>query len=123
MSATTGVLCLWGAWFVSWIIAGVWSKRAVSAPRRGAQWLHSTFVYLGFALLVLPTFHLPLGPKLWRLPPAVSWGLVGVVGLGFGVAWWARIHLGRDPDLFPLSARDCDFSITVEHGASGYHRV
>jgi len=96
MSPATGVLCLWGAWFVSWIIAGVWSKRAVSAPRRGTQWLHSTFVYLGFAALVLPTFHLPLGPKLWRLPPAVSWGLVGIAGLGFGVAWWARIHLGRD---------------------------
>jgi protein-S-isoprenylcysteine O-methyltransferase Ste14 len=96
MSPPTGVLCLWGLWVVSWIAASAWSKRTVAAPRRGDQRLHSVIVYVGFALLALPTFHLKLGPKLWSLPPGVSWGFVGVAAAGFGVAWWARIHLGRD---------------------------
>ncbi|HTX48521.1 MAG TPA: isoprenylcysteine carboxylmethyltransferase family protein [Caulobacteraceae bacterium] len=96
MSPPTGVLCLWAVWFVSWIAASAWSRATVAAPPRGAQQLQSVIIYVGFALLTLPTFHLSLGPRLWRLPQGLNWGLVGVAASGFVLAWWARIHLGRD---------------------------
>jgi protein-S-isoprenylcysteine O-methyltransferase Ste14 len=53
-------------------------------------------VYLGFALLILPTFHIHLGPRLWTPPKLLNWTFAALALLGFGFAWWARLHLGRD---------------------------
>jgi len=89
-------LTSWVAWFASWIAAAFWSKRAEARAQRSAEWVYSVLVYAGFALLVLPTLRANYGPRLWNPPEAVKWAVAALVPLGFGLAWWARIHLGRD---------------------------
>jgi protein-S-isoprenylcysteine O-methyltransferase Ste14 len=89
-------LASWAVWFGSWIAAIAWSKRTQARPSRGAERLYSLLLYLGFALLILPTFHINFGPRLWTPPLAAGWLLAALPLLGFGFAWWARVHLGRD---------------------------
>ncbi len=89
-------LASWALWFGSWIAAIAWSKRTQARPRRGAERLYSLLLYAGFALLILPTFRLNFGPRLWAPPLAVKWIFAALAPTGFAIAWWARIHLGRD---------------------------
>jgi len=76
--------------------AALWSKRTEATPQRGAERAYSILVYLGFALLVLPTVRANYGPRLWAPPLAAKWLIAAFAPLGFSLAWWARIHLGRD---------------------------
>ena len=89
------VLCLWVAWFASWLLARRWAKLTVSRPARGDQRLYTLVVDIGFLLMVAPVFR-ALGPRLWILPPAIAWTLVAVAAAGFAFCWWARLHLGRN---------------------------
>lgn len=86
-------LCLWVAWFASWLLARDWSKPTLARPARGAQTLYTLVVDAGFLLMVAPVFR-ALGPRLYALPAPVAWGLVAGAAAGFGVCWWARLHLG-----------------------------
>jgi protein-S-isoprenylcysteine O-methyltransferase Ste14 len=90
------ILAAWALWFGSWIAVRGWSKRTEATPQRGAERLHSLLVYLGFALLILPTFHIRLGPRLWAPPQPLRWFITALAYAGFGLVWWARLHLGRD---------------------------
>jgi protein-S-isoprenylcysteine O-methyltransferase Ste14 len=89
-------LISWAVWFVSWMAASTWSKRTVGAPKPGSERFYSVLVYLGFALLILPTFRIRLGPRFWDLPSGLGWAFAALAILGFGFVWWARLHLGRD---------------------------
>lgn len=89
-------LASWAVWFCSWIAAASWSKPTEATPQRGAEWAHSILAYLGFALLILPSLHANFGPRLWAPPLATKWLIAAFAPLGFGLAWWARTHLGRD---------------------------
>ncbi|HEY5008313.1 MAG TPA: isoprenylcysteine carboxylmethyltransferase family protein [Caulobacteraceae bacterium] len=81
-------------WFCSWIAAAFWSKRTETRPRRGAELAYSILVYFGFALLILPSVRASFGPRLLSPPLAIKWLIAAFAPLGFGLAWWARIHLG-----------------------------
>jgi protein-S-isoprenylcysteine O-methyltransferase Ste14 len=89
-------LVSWGLWFCSWMAAALWSKRTVATPQRGAERAYSILLYLGFFLLILPTVRANFGPRLWALPLAAKWLIAAFAPFGFGLAWWARIHLGGD---------------------------
>jgi protein-S-isoprenylcysteine O-methyltransferase Ste14 len=89
-------LTAWAIWFCSWMAAALWSKRTEARPQRGAERAYSVLLYLGFALLILPTVRANFGPRLWALPLAAKWLIAAFAPLGFGLAWWARIHLARD---------------------------
>jgi len=89
-------LCLWGIWFVSWILAGTWTKRTVARPVRGAERVYAIIAYAGVGLLFASVVYTPLFPRLLTLPELAAWGVVGLALAGFGICWWARLHLGRN---------------------------
>jgi protein-S-isoprenylcysteine O-methyltransferase Ste14 len=86
---------LWGAWVVSWIIAASWSNLTVARPRLGSELTYRTTTIAGVVFLFVGGHRLDSGLKLWEIPPAASWRLVGLTVAGFAFCWWARIHLGR----------------------------
>src|SRR5262249_4544446 len=51
------VLCLWAAWFASWLLVRDWSNPTVRRPAPGAQTLYSVVVDIGFVLMVAPVFR------------------------------------------------------------------
>ncbi len=95
------------AFALSWLVAALWSSRAAARPGRG-QALYRLPQFLGAALLlVLPrssqSFPMlawggaPLAAATapwWRLPEWVGWIQVGLIAVGLGFCWWARLHLG-----------------------------
>lgn len=87
---------VWLGWWVSWWAAAAWSDRAVQHPARKHQVAYRLFAIAGTILLFgLYTHDIGAELILWRAPPAVAWGCVGLVLLGLLFTWWARIHLGR----------------------------
>ncbi len=83
-------------WFASWVAAAFWSKRAEARPLRTAEWAYAVLVYGGVLLVALPSLGVKSGPRLWTPPRAAEWVVAALAPLGFGLAWWARLHLGRD---------------------------
>jgi protein-S-isoprenylcysteine O-methyltransferase Ste14 len=85
---------LWGSWVLSWIVAALWSSRAVARPARGEIWLYRGAITLGFLLLTIGGRHL-WADRLWDVGyrGAQILALLTIPGLLF--TWWARLHLGR----------------------------
>jgi len=94
----TPILCLyveWVAWSASWLIAALWSARTQARPALGSQWPYRLVTTLGFVLIVGRFAKFVPADQVWRDPPQLAWSLCGVALIGFGVCWWARLHLGR----------------------------
>jgi len=87
---------LWLVWAISWFGAGIFSARTIKRP----EWRREIFSYVleasGMVLLliVVGNGH-DLLWRLWRLPAALQWAMLGVAVLGFLFTWWARLTLGR----------------------------
>ena len=94
MPSLIAVLCLWAAWFSSWMLTRLWAKPTVAAPKPGSQRLYNVFLFVGSAMLFVQDPHIEVH-RLWSLPPVANWSLVAVAAAGFGVCWWARIYMGR----------------------------
>ena len=86
-------LCLWVAWFVSWMIARAWSKPTVARPIRETERLYIAVAYAGVVLLFGSVVHTRLFPKLLDLPTGLQWGTLALEAAGFAFCWWARLHL------------------------------
>jgi protein-S-isoprenylcysteine O-methyltransferase Ste14 len=87
---------IWIAWAVSWWLAAVWSSRAKSRAGIAQQLPYRLLTLAGFVLLfAIQTrrYHGPL--RLWTLPGSAAWAMAFLCVVGFGFAWWARIHLGQ----------------------------
>src|SRR4029453_3555020 len=73
--------------------------RASLAQARGniAQQLpYRLLTIAGFVLLFAVRTNRYHGPsRLWTLPINAGWAMVLVCAMGFGFAWWARLHLGQ----------------------------
>ena len=83
---------LWGAFLVSWYAVAGWIGRAVARTSILSR-IGDYFVYfIGFGLLFVPRARVH---ALWSVSDLVGCGLLGVQMVGFGFAWWARVHLGR----------------------------
>jgi protein-S-isoprenylcysteine O-methyltransferase Ste14 len=85
----------WIIWFVSWMLAALWSARAAKRVDWNSQLLYRLVTVAGAYLLFGVLTRSYRGPgRLWILRDSESWALVGVVVFGFLFAWWARIYLG-----------------------------
>jgi protein-S-isoprenylcysteine O-methyltransferase Ste14 len=88
-------LIVWFAWFVSWMLAALWSARVAKRVDWNSQFLYRIVTIAGaFLLFGVQTHSYHGSGRFWVLNDDVSWALVGVVTLGFLFAWWARIYLG-----------------------------
>jgi protein-S-isoprenylcysteine O-methyltransferase Ste14 len=88
-------IVVWLVWFVSWMLAALWSARVAKRVDWNSQFLYRLVTIAGAYLLFGVMTHSYRGPgRLWLLSDEASWALVGVVALGFLFAWWARIYLG-----------------------------
>ncbi len=90
-------------WFVSWVVAMLWSSRAAKRAPAKAENAHWLPTIAGFALLIVAgNVKSPLDPvvlAIWWLPglwsPVIAWAMFVVCLTGLFFTWWARIHLGR----------------------------
>ena len=93
------ITAIWAMWLLSWLIASAWAGRTQAAPARGSQLPYRLVTIVGAACLFARSrlFGLPLQTvsPLWSFPPLVSGAMIILTAAGFGVCWWARLHLGR----------------------------
>lgn len=95
MSPSLATLWLWGAWFLSWLIAAAWSGRTAVRARLRSELVYRIVTVSGVLLLFVAHRLVDGELEIWETPPVVGWCLFGLAGVGFALCWWARIHLGR----------------------------
>lgn len=86
---------IWLGWFISWMVAALWSDRTA---KRLLTWdvLVYRILILAGAILSLPLTARHLGLKrIWHVGYTGAYLLAAVTLAGILFAWWARIHLGR----------------------------
>ena len=83
---------LWVIWALSWLVAAIWSSRPHSRAGLISQLPYRLITTAGFVLLFGfgRTDH-----HFVSLPQWVGWILTVLTAVGFGLAWWARLHLGK----------------------------
>ena len=107
------VTWIWFAFFFFWLVLAVFNKKASkSVPwrrRSAAVRLIVLVVVLAFVWLRRHGYVGSAGAigRSLSLHPDVAdqWAGVGLVLIGFGVAFWARMHLGRNWGI-PMSLRE-----------------
>ena len=105
------VVFFWFAWLLSWGLAANMGPSSDVTKQAGLrrEWPYRVLQITGFVLLFASLGQAwssdPLTPfrqavldfgfaELWALPEAVLWGAAALTAAGFGLAWWARLHLG-----------------------------
>lgn len=89
------IICIWGGWALSWIIAAGWSSRTESRPPIGPEIGYRILMGMGTVIMFVPA-HGYEGPlRLWHVGWTGAWICTVLVGVGVTVAWWARLYLGR----------------------------
>ena len=108
--AHTIVGLLWAAFVLSWLVLALFNKKASRTPR-GAAWAVRLIVlaavlgvmtrrqHAAAGLVVSMSRTLSLHPG-----PIGQWVGVGLCAAGFGLAFWARIYIGRNWGM-PMSLR------------------
>jgi len=95
MRPGTVIVFIWAAWALSWLVAALWSNPTVSRKGVWAELPFRTLMGLGALTMFVPA-HGYEGPlRLWHVGWIGGWLCAALVGVGVGVAWWARIYLGR----------------------------
>jgi protein-S-isoprenylcysteine O-methyltransferase Ste14 len=95
MSPYAATMWAWILWVLSWMAAAIWASRTQARPRRRSELGYRIVTLVGLALLFFGRRLTGDGAKLWSAPPEARWALFALVLAGFGVCWWARVHLGR----------------------------
>lgn len=93
MSPSAATAAAWVVWLVVWVLAAGWSARTASHHDLGAE-SPSRVLTLAAVVMILASYWPLPEAVLWRLPIEVSWALFGLVLLGLGFTWAARLHLG-----------------------------
>ena len=92
MGAMATIGDLWLLWAVSWLLAAPFAARAAKRSR----WMMVPLTVVGLAAYVFwGRLGQGLDHPLFPVPEPLRWLCVGVVLMGFGFAWWARLTLGR----------------------------
>ena len=95
MTPQYATLIVWAVWVASWMLAASWSRQVAKRVDWNSQLLYRVVTVAGGFMLFGVESHSYHGPdRLWVLSEQASWGMVGIVALGFLFAWWARIYLG-----------------------------
>lgn len=104
------VACLWAAFILCWLILARFNKKASRTPWRAVLGLRLA-VLAGVAVFILLRRHGMTGvfrtinhAQTLHVGTAGQWLGVGLCLVGFGFAFWARIHIGRNWGM-PMSLR------------------
>ncbi len=84
---------MWDAWGVSWIVAMIWSRRAIARPPALEEITYWVLPAVGFGLLAFGSAGTNFTP-IWVTPAVIGWPLAALCGAGLLFTWWARIALG-----------------------------
>jgi protein-S-isoprenylcysteine O-methyltransferase Ste14 len=94
MKPALAVGLLWLAFALSWIAAMPWSSKVDKRLGLSREIAYRIVLIVGGVVFFIPA-HGYEGPlRLWYLPWNAVWPTVGLIGVGFLFAWWARIWLG-----------------------------
>lgn len=90
------LICVWVAWWLSWLAAAAWRDRAVKNPPRKSQLIYRLLA-AGGVMILFGSYRHDFSREivLWTTPDILAWGLIAVACAGFAFTWWARVHLGR----------------------------
>jgi protein-S-isoprenylcysteine O-methyltransferase Ste14 len=108
MTPQAAIVIPWGVWFVSWVLAALWTERTLKRVDRAQQMPYRVLSLIAFVLLLVWVVRDPSGRRIggvpmpdflaaqvWMLPTSVNWAMVALAAGGFLFCWWARLHLGR----------------------------
>lgn len=87
------IAAVWIVWLVTWILAAGWSARTASHHDLGAE-SPSRVLTLGAVVMILASYFPMPNSQLWESPREIGWAMAGLVVLGLGFTWAARLHLG-----------------------------
>ncbi len=93
MIPSAAIAAAWLVWLVSWILASGWSARTASHHDLGAE-SPSRVLTLAAVVMILASYSPFVSAVMWTLPDQVAWAMFGLVLLGLGFTWAARLHLG-----------------------------
>lgn len=93
MSASAFIAAVWIVWLVTWILAAGWSARTASHHDLGAE-SPSRVLTLGAVVMMLASYFPMQNSQLWETSREIGWAMAGLVVLGLGFTWAARLHLG-----------------------------
>ena len=94
---------IWLVFFLGWILAAFWSKRAAERVPPSRQMRYAIPVFLGFTLLLssrieIPVLQTRILPK--TAPLQIAGLVLTVAGMAFAV--WARVYLGSNWSSAPM---------------------
>lgn len=93
MSPNTFIAAAWIVWMFTWILAAGWSARTASHHDLGAE-SPSRVLTLAAVVMILASYWPFPQAILWTTSPQIGWATAGLVALGLGFTWAARLHLG-----------------------------
>ena len=93
MSPSAFIAAVWIVWLVTWILAAGWSARTASHHDLGAE-SPSRVLTLGAVVMILASYFPMPNSLLWQTSREIGWAMAGLVVLGLGFTWAARLHLG-----------------------------
>lgn len=93
MTASAFIAAAWIVWLLTWILAAGWSARTASHHDLGAE-SPSRVLTLAAVVMILASYWPLRQALLWTAPPMIGWAMAGLVVLGLGFTWAARLHLG-----------------------------
>jgi protein-S-isoprenylcysteine O-methyltransferase Ste14 len=87
------IAAAWIVWLVTWILAAGWSARTAAHHDLGAE-SPSRVLTLAAVVMILASYWPLPEAVLWTASPEIGWAMAGLVVLGLGFTWAARLHLG-----------------------------
>lgn len=93
MTPSAFIAAAWIVWLVIWVLAAGWSARTASHHDLGAE-SPSRVLTLAAVVMILASYWPVAASMLWTTSNEVSWAMAGLVVLGLGFTWAARLHLG-----------------------------
>lgn len=87
------IAAAWIVWLVTWILAAGWSARTASHHDLGAE-SPSRVLTLAAVVMILASYWPLPEAVLWTASREIGWAMAGLVVLGLGFTWAARLHLG-----------------------------
>jgi protein-S-isoprenylcysteine O-methyltransferase Ste14 len=86
---------IWIGWVASWVAASWWSGRTERRAATRETWIYRIVIFAGAVLIAPWTSRALVERPTWQPGYYGAFALVGVMLMGLGLTWWARILLGR----------------------------
>jgi protein-S-isoprenylcysteine O-methyltransferase Ste14 len=93
-TSLTALWWLWAAWLLSWLLAAFWTSKTAKRQSPGSRLAQSLPIWIGAILLAHPISWSLLASFLFPWRPWIGWTGLTLTAVGFGFAWWARLHIG-----------------------------